>query len=140
MVERFVLQVEVWGNWENDKHFHDVSHARQYAREQFPHNTWRVWDMHSRRSVCENDSLDAFQEEAARELDRFRSYNRFVERMRVNREERLERARRTRDHMMNITEQQRISDARIYDVDIFELFDEDDDVIASRVCWQKDGF
>ena len=147
-MKRFIVEIESWGRWEADESFDNPSEARQFARDNFPHNTWRIWDYEQAEIVAmeENGMLTTMSEEVARFRRNEEWINRFAEQRQRRAElaivrSTLEENRRTNlGHMVSVAQRQQ--DRRWMHTLAYDDDDDNDeeDFTTDKVCWQKDGF
>jgi hypothetical protein len=142
--ERYVLQIDDWGLWSNECSFNEPGCARNYARERYPHNNWRIWDSVRRRVVSESEVL---HDQLLEERNRFQQFDRILESVEENnrRRERLgeiARRQRERDGLPPITVEEALQERIIVHESENFIFvdDSEDECQMPKVNWRKEGF
>ena len=76
---RYVLEVQCWLDWEEERTFDTLEIARVYGRERFSHNVWRILDRFSSGEVVfEHDPTIAFEQSANHDIERFARTDRWI--------------------------------------------------------------
>ena len=151
MAERYVVQVENWGELEDDQSFSDPSEAARYAHQHFPHNVWRVWDSLQSELVamCETGMASDMSAEAYR----FRRSQEWLNDV-LRRQERRALVAAVRENsetfstIVSVANRQRTYDneRRRRRRSILDVLEEDDakDFCKPKdefkLCWKKNGF
>jgi len=137
----YLLQLKNWfDEWEDEDLFDDAESAIIFGEEKFPQNEWRVKRLlpSGETDICYlYDSLKNISDSAESEIARFRSFDRFVERLHAHQQREDNRRRQRRTHQRRIRTASRILE-RLWDNVGFARLNED--APASKVNWKDEGF
>lgn len=75
---RFVLEIQSWLEWEEEKIFDSIALGKVYAEERFSQNVWRIVDRFSSEVVFSYDPTIVLEEQANREIQRFAASERWI--------------------------------------------------------------
>jgi hypothetical protein len=134
---RYVLEVQNWVEWQEERKFDSIEIARIFGKERFPHNVWRILDRFASGEVVhEHDPTIAFEQQANFDIERFARSDRWVA-------QRDARPRQPQRQMLGqIASRQRTAPRQRFYRDMLEM--DLDELVSQRkyekVDWKNEGF
>jgi len=135
---RYVLEVQGWLDWEEERTFDTLEIARVYGRERFSHNVWRVLDRFaSSEVVFEHDPTIAFEQSANHDIERFARTDRWMaQRTAAPRVPQRQRLGQIASRQRNVSRSSRFY-RDMLEIEIEELMPQSK---YEKVDWRKEGF
>ena len=145
MATKFLLEINVWDNWEADEHqFELLNETNEYAKVHYAQNDWRIVEAATGEVLFMYDHMEAVRIAAQEDMKRFNDTAKWRDRFAESKERRIANAaaerRRQQRQVVFGNQEPRVIREEDFDRALQAIFGDPVRTQWYKIDWRREGF